>query len=363
MSNEIAMHIIKLTDAESKVLAYKKRFEKISIPYVLPNIRYEWSFSPQQFESSRSLTYVAMPIKNQETDIFSILWSLCDSMNSNFCIGVVLDNCTDKSFQEVRRFVDSVGNKVPNLIRIDVLTSDGDLFESTCENVLFEFCNEPYFMSLQADIFLADKSFVSRSIRAFEQNQKLAGISGRARVSFYIKPAMAQYRFIRFVINAPNYFAPKIVKRRKLGWNPPRTGYFGDISEYPKSRMKFSKRELLTIYTGEAIIRGPLIWRSEIFRKLGGYNDISYFLGRDDCDLSLRARLILGMFVAYLPSRSYSFSQAGTTRKKRDSRAIAELKAREELSSCNPGALDNFWAGKLQCPPIKFQTVRIKKQT
>jgi GT2 family glycosyltransferase len=354
------MHIFKIPDAQSKIAEYKRRFDRKASPYILPSINYEWSFTTQELKLDKAEIYVAIPVKNQEEGIFSILESLCESIDSYFSMGLVLDNCTDKTFQEVCKFLSLVGKNVANLARVDVLTSGGDLFEATCENLLFELCKEPFFMSLQADIFLADKSFVTRSLRAFHQNQELAGISGRARVSFHKNPEMAQPRIIRSIVSMGNYVAPKIFRWRKLGWHPKRTGYFGDISDYPKSRMRFTRRNLLTIYTGEAIIRGPLIWRSETFRKLAGYNDVSYFLGRDDCDLSLRARLSYGMFVAYLPSRSYSYSHAGTTRKERDSKAIAELLAREELSRLHPGRLHDYWNGQVQTPPTQFVSIRIK---
>jgi hypothetical protein len=110
--------------------------------------------------------------------------------------------------------------------------------------------------------------------------------------------------------------------------------------------MQFSNKQLLTIYPGQAIIRGPLIWRSEFFEQLNGYDDLAYFLGRDDCDLSLRGLVQFEYFVAYLPCRSYSNPLEGTTRKPRAPEAVAELQKRADLANNFNGSLSSLWTGE-----------------
>jgi GT2 family glycosyltransferase len=97
-----------------------------------------------------------------------------------------------------------------------------------------------------------------------------------------------------------------------------------------------------TLYLGEAIIRGPIIWSSKIFCRLGGFNDISYFLGRDDCDLCLRASRN-GYLVGYLPSTSFSIPSDGTTRKAITNEVATAMQVRTQISNSNPGELYKLW--------------------
>jgi hypothetical protein len=84
-----------LPGADLKVQQYKEKFDKKSTPYVLPQVNYVGSFESENLNFYVAQTYVAVPIKNQEAQIFPVLESLCVSMKENFILGVLLDNCTD----------------------------------------------------------------------------------------------------------------------------------------------------------------------------------------------------------------------------------------------------------------------------
>ncbi len=334
------------SDFELRIERYWKSFNTKAFPYQLPKIRYLGSFLPDSKNSSESEIYICIPIKNQGDGIFQILNVLFESVPCKFSVGVVLDNCTDDTEAEVLKFISERAKRHKRLQRFDLLSSDGELFEATCENLLFQFCQEKYFMSLQADIYMIDDSFINRSVKAFDQNSNLLGISGRAIVGYGLNQNMAQNLVIRVLVNLPNLIAPKVWKKRRLGPASSREGYFGDSSRHPDSSMQFSARQLKTIYPGQAIIRGPLIWRSEYFKRLGEFDDLAYFLGRDDCDLCLRGWLRYKYFVAYLPCRSYSNPLEGTTRKPRARGAVEELEKRAELAKSFKGQLSSLWDGE-----------------
>ena len=325
---------------------YRRAFNSKAFPYQLPNISYLGSFETVSEGSSKSEIYIGIPIKNQGEVIFKILNALFESLSCNFSVGVVLDNCTDNTEHEVIRFISERARGHKKLQRFDLLSSDGELFEATCENLLFQFCQEKYFVSLQADIYMIDDSFIYRAIKAFDQNSHLLGISGRAIVGYKPEQKMAQNLATRALINLPNLIAPKIWRKKRLGPATSREGYFGDTSRQPDSSMQFSAKQLKTIYPGQAIIRGPIIWRSDFFEQLGGYDDFAYFLGRDDCDLSLRGWLGFKYFVAYMPCRSYSNPREGTTRKPRAPEAIVELQKRTDLANRFKGRLNLLWAAE-----------------
>ena len=128
---------------------------------------------------------------------------------------------------------------------------------------------------------------------------------------------------------------------KKLGLYLPYLGYFGDLSRPPKSHMRFSNRQLNSIYLGQAIIRGPIVWLSEVFQELNSFDDIGFPLGRDDCDMSLRGAL-KGYSVGYIPCTAYSIYEEGTTRKSRKSQDQIALDARLDLSKQFPGQLNKY---------------------
>jgi GT2 family glycosyltransferase len=133
--------------------------------------------------------------------------------------------------------------------------------------------------------------------------------------------------------------------------------YFGDISDPPKTKMDFTSREFQKIYFGEAVIRGPIIWKSDLFEFFSGFNDISYVLGRDECDLCFRASNN-GFIVGYIPSLSYSFKEMGTSRKIRTPDVQNDLIKREKIAKENPGELTLFWKnsrGIKSCKVSKLQ--------
>ncbi len=348
------------SDFYQRCETYWNSFNTKAFPYVLPRINYLGSLVPEQEIPATPEIYIGIPIKNQGNSIYHILEILFDSVSCNFTLGIVLDNCTDNTMQQVFQFISEKGHKYNKLQRLDVISSEGELFEATCENLLFQFCEAPYYMSLQADIYMTDATFIDRSIKAFEQNSHLLGVSGRAIVGYGFSQRMAQKFITRIATNFPNLLAPKIWKKRRLGPAPKRAGYFGDTSLHPGSRMQFSAQQLQTIYPGQAIIRGPLIWRSKFFETLGGFDDFAYFLGRDDCDLCLRGWLRFQYFVAYLPCHSYSIPLEGTTRKPRAPEVVAELQKRADLASKFKGTLGSLRAGEISLSPKQKTKTRIQ---
>lgn len=342
--------------------SFREEFNSRAHPYKLPNFQYKGSFEPEGDSANDSIIYIAMPIKNQESIIYEILESLFAHIKIPFRIGIMLDNCTDNSELEVIRFLQNSDTLSRYFRRIDILESSGELFETTCENILFQFCDEELFMSLQADIHFTDNSFINRAKKAFEQNPSLMGISGRAIVPFEKNNKTAQSVLIRGLLKTFNLMVPKTMKFKILGPFSRNLGYFGDTSNYPFTKMKFTKNQFLTVYPGEALIRGPLIWNAKYFAVLGGLDDLGYFLGRDDCDLALRGNMYYETFVGFLPCDCYSDPKSGTTRKPRSSETLKEIKFREDLTQSKPGTLSKYWSGELQVKTndIPLKPIRIK---
>jgi hypothetical protein len=221
---------------------------------------------------------------------------------------------------------------------IHLFVSKGELFEATCENFIFSLENADFFMSLQADIHLTDSTFQNRVCEAFESNSDLFALSGRAIVSFK-SPISRNYLPISILTlhKVINKVTARLSRVIVLLGHRFQSDYFGDLSEFQKTRMLFFEQQLRTVYLGDAPIRGPLVWKAAYFKELGGLDDVGYYLGRDDCDLSLRAFTKRGWRSGYIPTKSYSIPNAGTTRKLRTVDATQALKEREALSLKFPG--------------------------
>jgi hypothetical protein len=337
------------SEIENRIKRYRDKFEIKSEGFVLPEIKYLKSYMSRDKPSVDydHDIFIAVPIKNQEGFIVDILKSVINHTRVKTRIALLFDNCTDSSEIEIIEFIEKLVYHNDNLLSIDLLQSDGDLFESTCENLLFSLSDEPFYMSLQADIDFQDYTFIPLSLYAFQQFPSLFAISGRARTSFERDLRMAQSRLIRFFFNLPRLFFPRWFRYQLLGFPSSRKGYFGDLANPPKTQMLFTKKQRHTLYTGDSIIRGPIIWRASTFNTLNGFNDLVFYLGRDDTDICLRARFYLEMHVAYLPCKYFSEPSRGTTRKIRTAETVLEMSKRDHLSISRWSLLGDYWRGEI----------------
>ncbi len=342
---------------------YRQEFEAESKGFKLPQINYEFTIARNEVAIAPEF-FIAIPIKNQENLIREVLKNLVPRLEFPFEIGLLFDNCEDSSFQiAVETILEAIeGNDMLN--QVHFVRSMDELFESTCENVLFRLCDAKYFVSFQADTLIEDSSFFERCQSAFRNVPNLLGVSGRATVPFMpSKLLKARLISLLFSTKSLTILFPRVFRERRLGPFLKGKDYFGDTSGFPFPRMKFSSRDLTTLFVGQALIRGPIVWSAEKFRNLGGFNDIAFFLGRDDCDLSLRG-LKNGFVVGYLPCAQISNPNHGTTRKPRAEAVQARLVERAELHSAHDGTLDSYWETPLLerkriLANYKFERIRI----
>lgn len=285
---------------------------------------------------------VVMPICNQEGIIGDILKSLFENISIFSNLIFVLDACTDNSEEILMQHITNNFENFPLLLSATVLTSKSDIFEATCENIALSLTETQYFMSIQADTYLNDKSFQQRALTALEQYPDLAGVSAKAILPFSDpRKKPLKHSTSRLIYNLKT----KLFKKGalKLGNFGSREIYFGDVSIMPKMQMKFTSTELNNVYLGEAIIRGPIVWRTSPLKTLGGINDVAFFLGWDDYDLSWRLWRQYRMRVAYLPAYSYSVPNTGTNSKARKADTEEQYSIRKQIAALNPGELSKLW--------------------
>jgi hypothetical protein len=167
-----------------KIEDYRSNFRVRANGYELPLIEYVGSvlFVPKIFENSNLGMHISIPVKNQESILTHVLESLFASLSMPTTVSIIFDNCDDYSLEIALTFIDCIVEPNNHLKMIHLVKSSGELFESTCDNISFLFCEKPYFLTLQADIFLNDFNFQSRAVSAFNKHPELFAISGRAVV-------------------------------------------------------------------------------------------------------------------------------------------------------------------------------------
>jgi len=355
-----------ILDFQDKIEKYRNGFVNRSMGVMLPAVKLMGKFEKHVTEGLKDSErlFVSIPVKNQVEIIADVIRSLLDNSEFSLVIGILFDNCDDQSFEKCKIFFENSFHNYENLNCVYLLESNGELFESTCENILLLLCKEKYFISLQADIFLDDKTFLRRGLMAFNKIPNLLGVSGRAVVPF--RKISKIQKLCTKILRINSYIKNLLLssnKNRELGPYIPRLGYFGDISNMPSIKMNYSANQLNRLYIGDAIIRGPVIWNSEFLHELNGFNDISYYLGRDDCDLCFRGSK-LGYVVGYIPSTSYSIPTWGTTRKPRTQEVDECINARNLLSLSIPGELTLEWSRKRNLRDFFFrQKNKINQRT
>lgn len=337
----------KIVEVNSKINDYREDFFQRSSGIQLPNIFCVGGLEKPTNKELRIDYFVSVPIKNQEKVIKNVLYDLVSSIGKDFKLGLLFDNCIDESLNICKEFFSKSSLSFQYLQEVFFIRSDGELFESTAENILFKLCSEKYFVSIQSDLYFVDVSFLHRSESAFSLVPDLFAISGKALVSFeMLTRSKAFLNSLLHTFNAIRKLRPFGIRKVRLGLFLPKLGYFGDMSSPPDVLMKFKRKELNTLYLGEAIIRGPVVWKSEIFRELNGYDDVAHPLGRDDCDICFRAYLS-GYLSGYLPCGAYSIFKQGTTRKKRSPDDQESLDARNFLAKRFPSRLSEYWNREL----------------
>lgn len=321
-----------------KLLSYKSEF-LVKYSYELPKIDLFKIYKNSKFQEDviPSVT-VSLPVCNQDGIISNILNTLFDKIESPANLIIVLDACRDNSKIIVDKFI--VNHLNPsNICEIIILESNGDLFESTCENLALWISDNAYFLSLQADIFFNDSTFITRALSAFDKYSDLLGISGRAVLPATNKTRYTYLQYINKLFNLLNKLSSKFTKKVFLMPFFTDANYFGDISTPPQSRLSFTKKQSKSVYLGDTVIRGPIMWRGDYIRDLGGFQDFRYFLGGDERQICIDGRIRHNMRVGYMPTKCYTNVWSGTSHspEKRNETTLHHIRLRTDLQILKNG--------------------------
>ena len=332
-----------MQDYAQKAEEYVRAFQIRSSGFNLPELEFVDKWTNLR-ATQKPVVTASMPVCNQAIRIINILTDFFENVTIPTKLIIIFDACNDSSESVVRNFLAFNDELSPSVTEIILFKTQTDFFESSCDNFALSLSDTSYFLTIQADNFLSDKTFLPRAVEAIETFSDLAAVSTRGVVPFdHPRRKQLKVSRIRQLMNLPSRKFPRIFHSTFLGAFSQGLSFFGDVSTPPMTKLKFSKRASRTVYVGEAVVRGPILWKTDYLKKVGGFNDVAYFLGWDDYDISYRLLHKNNSRVGYMPSSAYSLTSTGTNSFPRSAKTQAEYKRREELASRNPGEISRYW--------------------
>jgi hypothetical protein len=302
--------------AESAISNYRDDFKIRSGGFSLPTVHVTEIYrANQSLDISQPQLLISLPVCNQESIIHGILTQLITHISISSTLVIIIDYCLDNSEAVIRQVIENFDEE-SCISEILLLKSQGDLFESTCENLTLAVADADYFLSMQADIYFVDPKFLYVAVAGFVQHSTLLAIGSRAVIPIE-KPSRFNVSYILYkaVTKGLNWLTSELLGVVFLFPRLFMNSYHGDISSPPKNKLRFSRIQSRRIYPGAYLIRGPILWRTNFLRELGGNDDVSFFMGGDERKLCLRGAAERGFFVGYLPSFCFTNLWTGTSHK------------------------------------------------
>jgi glycosyltransferase involved in cell wall biosynthesis len=288
---------------------------------------------------------IVVPIFNQEEVIEKVLTRIIDNTGSVFELILIDDASNDNSIKKILQFFSKFEN-CPNLAMARLYKNSKSKYETFCDDFGFRHAIGRYGLEIQADMFIDDKSFDLRMIKAMETDKSIVALSGRGVEN--LRPIIDQYSqtlgtdranspgLIQHVLSRLAYQLKRLIRWGKAfdrGQVQENTNDFAVFEE--KSNEEFlktgeagrlgKKLEMAIgenflaenkIFIGQTVMRGPFLVNRQKYLELGGFDTNKFFQGFDDHDFCARVYRH-GLKVGYVPIRFDSPIQHGTTRKTR----------------------------------------------
>lgn len=334
---------------------------------------------------------VVMPIFNQALIIHDVLDCLTKCMTLSYELIIIDDASEDSTLEIVIKTIKALIERNTNCKSVRVYSFNSSVFETKCDSFGISVSKSKYILEIQADMFIYERGFDRKLVRAAETYSDVLMISGRgveqlmpisrAFVSSKgsnLRDGDSLRRYIgkrfrnqfqralnfksRQVLNevpskfdfsgipTDKYVLPSKIEFLTLGY----TGRLGMSINECYSDTSLRERSL---YIGETVMRGPLLIRKDAYEFIGGFNTEGFFLGYDDHDLSARA-LKFGFRVGFVPIGFQSPLFLGSSRKVRTIATEFQIlrhliRIRKNYHNTDLAALCNMFAEKLVNPEIR----------
>ncbi len=335
-----------------------------------------------KFENSSNLHQVevsfVIPVHNQREIIARNLESLFSCVTLNSEIILVDDSSSDGSKEEI---LNAILGKVPQEIkRVSLYRFEQPIFESACDDFGIKNASGEYIIEIQADMQIKEIGFDKKMTRVLRENPDIFMLSGRGVMRFdeiaeiYSNSRGTESNFSKNLTSSIWKNFIKVVQknneielRKTNAATPVPDLYFFESLIFP-TKDQFSEsgkagrlgplieinpidtRRLL--YVGDTVMRGPICFKRDRYVELGGFNLESFFLGYDEHELNLRARVKGGWRSGFLSIDFVSPLSDGSMRKGRSFKSKLELYlAIKRISGSPRNLLSDYetFKGKIDC--------------
>jgi glycosyltransferase involved in cell wall biosynthesis len=314
------------------------------------------------------VTFV-IPIHNQAEIIRDNLQALLQFVSEDCEIILIDDASTDKTKNEV---LTTIKRQLPEVVKsVKFFQFKYPIYESACDDFGIRNANGKYIIEIQADMKLVEHGFDSKMLHILIQNPDVFMLSGRGVMRFceisqvYEKSSGTEGVMSRSLVASavnnlklfindrvkesqveyvesqekirPEFFAEVVFPSYGEYKNSGRAGRLGRLIEFQPDKPNHD------IYIGETVMRGPICFERQRYIELNGFNLSSFFLGYDEHDLNLRARLRKNWKAAFVYVGFQSPLSHGSMRKKRSIRDKYEMYlANKRINRSPENELSNF---------------------
>ena len=308
-----------------------------------------------KFDSANNLHQVevsfVIPVHNQKEIIASNVKALLSCITLDSEIIFVDDSSSDGSKEEI---LNAISGELPQEIkRIFLYRFEHPIFESACDDFGIKSASGKYIIEVQADMQIQENGFDKKMTRVLRENPDIFMLSGRGVMQFddiaetYSRSRGTESYFSKSLRSSIWRNIIKVIRKdNEIDFKEPRavtTGsndsslqklVFPTKEEFSESGRAGRLGTLIEInhieprqllYIGDTVMRGPICFIRERYVELGGFNLESFFLGYDEHDLNLRARVEKGWMSGFLSIDFVSPLSHGSMRKSRSFKNKFEL--------------------------------------
>jgi glycosyltransferase involved in cell wall biosynthesis len=300
-------------------------------------------------------TSIVVTVFNQAEIIEKVLNLICANTGEKFELIVIDDSSSDGTTEVLYEFLRRVIN--PNdcnfcsrLTRVVLAKSRISVFETKCDQYGINLSTAETVMLIQSDMFITENNFDVKMGIALYSSPNIFLLSargvapiGKTTITLLPTPFNVLKKFARLLISLlsqknqkiegfqkskkPESFQqndivemkktifPNSIEFKNLG----SAGWRGSLLENWNSTRNATQISLpdSKIWLSDFPMRGPCIFKLDIFKKIGGLNTRAFFLGGDIGDICSRAQVELELRSGFYPISFLSPPELGSTRKKR----------------------------------------------
>jgi GT2 family glycosyltransferase len=284
---------------------------------------------------------IVMPVFNQSRVIEQNLTMLLQNISLP-CELIILDDASeDDSETRIRDFLEN--HRMPDqLVSATLVSFKKARFETMCDDFGIRIAQGETIIEIQADTVIQENGFDSKLVNVLNTNADIFMLSGRGIMDF-ASVARQLINSLGTEASMSSSIFASIKKRLPLNTkkslaephhDPDESSVFPDDHEFKMTKRagrlgrkieNNTSPDSPLLYVGETVMRGPIAFSRRRYELVGGLDTNRFFLGFDEHDLNLRARIHHGWKAGYTPISFDSPLANGSMRKKRTMKTKVEL--------------------------------------